>query len=258
MTSPNGGDARAVRNAWSNKGSVTKLLLLTCSTMPDVDGGTVLFRALVPFVPEGRLVWAVAGGATSTVPAWASHLERCVVVSQLFSRWVAGLSRRSPLRRLWCSAAYGWFPRYAARQIARFAAEHKVQRVWMHAGSSAIHTAIELRRLMGLPLHISVQDDVEGHVGRVEGAYLREGLKTLLRTADSADLTSSGMLDYYRDRYDLPTRTEVLITGGDGGPLPASPEVRPTLTRIGFAGNLWASDAMRVLLGALERLNRRR
>ena len=128
----------------------------------------------------------------------------------------------------------------------------------MHAGSSAIHTAIELRRLMGLPLHISVQDDVEGHVGRVEGAYLREGLKTLLRTADSADLTSSGMLDYYRDRYDLPTRTEVLITGGDGGPLPASPEVRPTLTRIGFAGNLWASDAMRVLLGALERLNRRR
>src|SRR6266496_1521936 len=182
-------------------------------------------------------------------------VPRCVQVSAVFERRIAGFARRSPLRRLWWWSAFRWFPTVAARQIARFAVAQGVDRVWVHAGASGIPTAVELHRLTGLPMHVSVQDDVSGHVGPREGALLRQAFEELLRRASTVDVISAPMKEHYQSRYTLQLEPVIVWTGGDGGPTQPPPPIAPKVRRIGYAGNLWASDAMRVLVDAVGRLN---
>ena len=215
----------------------------------------MLFRALLPFVPNGRLVWAVAGGANRTVPSWMEGVPRCVQASAVFERHVAGLARRSPLRRLWWWWAFRRFPTLAARRIARFATTEGVDRMWVHAGWSGIPTAVQLHRLTGLPMHVSVQDDVSGHVAPREGAFLRLAFEELLSRASTIDVISAPMKEYYQSRYGLTREPAIIWTGGDGGPTRPPPPMAHKVRRIGYAGNLWATDAMGVLVDAIERLN---
>jgi len=107
-------------------------------------------------------------------------------------------------------------------------------------------------------MHVSVQDDVSGHVAPREGALLRPAFEELLRRASTIDVISAPMKAYYQSRYAMPREPMIVWTGGDGGPVQPPPQIAPKLRRIGYAGNLWATDAMRVLVEAVERLNKMR
>jgi len=240
-----------------------KLLLITAGTMNYTTGGSVMYRNILQHIPPEQLYWAVAGGWSKRIPPWMEKYERCVCSSLLLHRYVFGLVRRILfhhllLHRIWFWYAYRWFPMRAAKKISKFAQQQQVTKIWVHATGPAIGVAVRLQKMLGLPIHVDVQDDIDGHIGPKEGNWLREDFLELLQNATTCNVTTSSMKEYYIQKYNACKDALVFWNGGIFGSIPPSPQLRKSIRIIGLAGNIWCPDAVNILLSTLNLLNAER
>jgi glycosyltransferase involved in cell wall biosynthesis len=234
-----------------------RLLLLTPNTMNHLTGGTILFRSFVERLSPDELWWGVAGGSDPTIPSWMDGFKREVFTSLLFSRPLRGLGRKTPAGRVWRRLVYEHMSSAASRRLATFVERERIDAMWVLANGPSIPVAVRLQELSGMPMHVSVQDDIDGQLARPEADALRPSFRRLLIRARSIDVTSDGMLKYYDELYGVGAKSVVVYPNAREAHL-APPGIRDRVRRIGYAGILWASDAFESLLRALDRVNARR
>jgi hypothetical protein len=238
----------------------SKILLITAGTMDYITGGTVMYRKFLKHIPRNQLCWAVAGGWSNKVPLWMSDRDRLICYSPLFNRLIYGLIRRMAYYRLglhniWFWYAYKWFPQRAAKKITEFAVRQKVTKIWVHATGPAIGVAIRVQRSLNLPIHVNIQDDIDGPTGVEEGKWLRKDFVNLLQNSTTSDVTCLAMKDYYISKYDTCHDAFVLWNGSVTEDIPEAPTINAKFKYIGYGGFIWSYDAINICLSALEILN---
>lgn len=240
-----------------------KILLITAGTMDYISGGTVMYRKLLEHIPTKQLCWAIAGGWSKKIPSWMSDREYLLCYSPLFNRLIYGLIRRIAFHRLvlhhiWFWYAYRWFPKQTAKKICKFARQQGVSKIWVHATGPTIGVAARLRRMLELPIHVNVQDDIDGTVGTREGNWLRKDFTELLQNATTCDVTCPSMKEYYIRNYNACQDALVFWNGSIFGDLPSLPHVNRNIRVIGIAGYIWSTDTVNICLAALNLLNEKR
>ena len=235
--------------------SYPNLLLITPGTMNGVGGGSVLFKTLLQNISTNQLCWAAVGGWTKEIPAWMKDRDRIICVSPWFHRYVRYFAQRIPiLRNLWSWYVFRWFPAQAVKKIARFAKEEYVEKIWVHATGQTIPVAVKLRKMLGLPVHVNIQDDIYGHSAS-DGEWIRREFGELLKSCTTCDVTSDSMKEYYVEKYDACHNAHVFWNGCVLGETPPSPELKRNIKNITYTGNIWCPDTVRILLSALKILN---
>lgn len=237
---------------------VPRILLITSSTMTEVNGGTVLLQGLVEHISHDRLCWAVVGGDSRRIPRWMQGYRRVIFPSIIFNRIIQAAARRLPLTRLWWWILYQLYPRLIVPRIISLVRDERIEKLWVVAHSQAISVAVQLLRQTGLPIHVTVHDDIEGHNSAAQAAVLREDFRRLLTQATTSDLTSTSMKTYYEDLYGAPRDPLIFGNGFFMGEVPPPPELRRRLRLVGYAGNIWSPDNFRILLQALDLVNKDR
>jgi len=235
-----------------------KILLILPESMSSTNGGTILFRTLISNLDSDEFNWVAVGGGTSSVPDWLQRSEGIVIRSVLFNRYLAFLLRRSAFKRFYARLIFVVFSRYSARKIVKFVDKKKPIKLWVWASGHTIPTATRVLAERDIPVHVTIQDDIDGHNFKHEADMLRSDFEMLIRRATTLDVTSDAMKEYYVQKYGLGHDAYVLWNGAVDLPTPAPPTIRRRIRRIGYAGNLWAPDNFRNLLGALELINEKR
>ncbi|UCD37168.1 MAG: glycosyltransferase [Fidelibacterota bacterium] len=237
---------------------IPRILLITSATMTEVNGGTVLLRGLIKNIPNDKLCWAVVGGDSRRIPGWMQGYRRVIFPSIIFNRIIQALARRLPIARLWGWVQFRLYPWRVISKILAFLQEEQVEKLWVVASGQAIPVAERLHRQTGLPVHVTVHDDIEGHSSPAQAALLRDDFQRLLQAATTSDLTSTSMQAYYEERYSAPRNPLVFWNGFFMGEVLPPPELRQRVRSIGYAGNIWSPDNFRILLKALELMNKDR
>jgi len=237
---------------------IPKILLITPSSMSSVTGGTVLLQGLLEHIPPDRLCWAAVGGDRPRIPSWMERYRRVIFPSIIFNRIIQALARRLPLGRLWGWVQFRLYPWRVIPKILAFIQEEQVEKLWVVASGQAIPVAARLHQQTGLPIHVTVHDDIEGHSSPAQAALLRDDFQRLLKAATTSDLTSTSMQAYYEDRHGAPRDPLIFGNGFFMGEVPPPPELRRRVRSIGYAGNIWSPDNFRILLRALDLVNKDR
>lgn len=233
--------------------------LITGSTFGALTGGSMMFRAVWPFVRNDLCAFVSVGSPSDVVPTWIAptpHLDLPIAGR----RGVVGkIVRRTPFSTFMFRR---WYRRDACAAVpatAEFLRAHGASRLWVVASGVAVPVGTKVAELLRLPVHVSVHDHHAGHLRAEEQRWLDGPMRELMATAASADFASGSLLDAYSPLMGPSATKEVALTGGDpSGKVRPRHDERKIARRIVFIGNPWAADAMRILASAVRLLNSRR
>lgn len=178
-----------------------KKLVLFSSFHPDIGGGGVNFRTQIAGLTGWDITWAYLGDDRCRYDGCRTVcIGKPFIGGPLFPDLL-----RAPL--LWSGL---W--RKPVQVLARKLAACQPDAFWILGLHEGILLVPELKRLSGIPIHISVQDDQEKGVLARSVRYgwmaslARRPVARALRTADSVDVTSAGMGRYYQSEFGLQTK----------------------------------------------------
>jgi len=235
-----------------------RILLITHNTMTTVTGGTILIRNLVKRIPTENLVWAAVAGSDPQVPDWMSRFEKITFQSWTFTYLLSAFARRTFFGRVLWWWHYRLHANRVGLKIESWMATKRIDKIWLLAAGAAIPVSATLCRKTGLPFHITVHDDIEGHNSASEADILGDDFKYLLENASTSDLTSTSMWEYYQNKYQAPLSPLLFWNGFVDGEIPPAPVINKQIRTIGYAGNIWSPDNFHCLADALASLNAKR
>ena len=236
-------------------------ILLLAGTAPAPDGvGGIILHDLAGFLPEGSLsvIHVVDAGQmhdTTTVNGDPMRVLPVPFQRKPISRW-GRLGRAVDWVRM--TLANRRSLGKAVRACVEYAKAQHVDEVWAVLDMpTAIALAKPVAEALGLPLRVTVWDDIEHNVryfglDRFTAARNRKDFAGAIGHATSLAVIGETMQDAYRQRYG---KVGVIVRHGA-----EQPHVdRPTIDaingiRIGFAGSVSARSAFDRMLQALDLL----
>ncbi len=239
----------------------TRWLLLTGTAPGDFGVGSIFLSDLERFLSVGSLfVVHVVDGvdvACETTTAFGNSLRvlRCRIECRPQSRF--GLVGK----------AFDWLRMTlanrrridkAVRACVEYARQQRVEEVWAILDTPAsIALAAPVADALGLPLRVTVWDDIEHNVGyfqldRFTARECRRNFDAAIRRADGLAVIGETMQHEYRRRYG---KDSVILRHGLKPALRMPGMHEPgSAIRIGFAGSVTARSAFNCLLQALDSL----
>lgn len=236
-------------------------ILLLAGTAPAPDGvGGIILHDLSGFLPEGSLsvIHVVdAGQVRDTITARGDPMRVLPVAFQgrPDSRW-GRLGRAVDWMRM--TLANHRNLGKAVRACVEYAKAQHVDEVWAVLDTpTAIALAKPVAEALGLPLRVTVWDDIEHNVryfglDRFTAARNLKDFAGAIRHATSLAVIGETMQDAYQQRYGT---IGVIVRHGAEQPHVAGPTLESNSgIRIGFAGSVSARSAFDQLLQALDLL----
>lgn len=218
-------------------------------------GGIILDDLLAEFGSGALSLVLLREGAEKVVPLHGKAGSGLEVTLKYPRRLQSRLGRAGrALQWLRRRPAFAISAAAAVKVVARFAKEKGIQQIWAVLDSPlTIEVAARLVRLLGLPIYVTVWDDVEHnhHYFSVDGWSRRivdVAYAGLIRESTSLAVIGESMRDAYFRRYG---KRGVIVRHG----LEIArrePEASVDLLRIGFAGSVTARSAFSTLLDALD------
>ena len=226
--------------------------------MTDIDGGTIQIKSMVENIPTDKLVWVSFGGADKTVPLHMLRFTKLIISSQIYNRYVRYFFSRSFFRILYFKFIFIAFPELMKKKVLNFIEAHGIEKIWIHMSGQTIHLAKLIMEQKSIPLHLSLQDDIDGHLDKQIADIIRYDFYELLKKSDTCDVASKEMSNYYYEKYNCRLKSKEVIIGSRLQALPDKIFVKDTFKSIAFAGNLWAIDAFICFADAIKLLNKER
>jgi glycosyltransferase involved in cell wall biosynthesis len=156
---------------------------------PDLGGGSIQLKSLLPQLAEFEINWyyLASAKAPSGVGIW---LGKQLMGGPLLK----DVSRSS---RMWL--------RGTSKRIREIAAEMNADLYWIVAMNEGVLVGLELSA-SGKPVHLTIHDDPVSVFHRsiryrFLSSLMAKSFSRLLRSVKSVDVISSGMRDFYRERF---------------------------------------------------------
>ena len=171
-----------------------RILLVTPGAIDFPFGSGEILRKIVDALPRQSVCWAsLKKGRVDQVDS-ALSCRVFPLQSRLNWRLQRGLVGALLMKELWA--------RKRARSIAKWAAEFGPKALWILAEEDAVSVGYHLRRITGIPAHLTFHDAPEiltGLFGRyhrlVEALYMRR-LGQLIRLSTSLDAVCSNLVSH--------------------------------------------------------------
>lgn len=156
---------------------------------PDIGGGSVQLRSLLPELGEFDIDWyyLASSKAASGVGTWLGP-------QLMGGPLLQDVSRAS---RLWL--------RGTSKRIQEIAARMDADLYWIVAMNEGVLIALELRA-SGKPVHLTVHDDPVSVAQRSSryralAPFIDRSFSDLMKSVSSVDVISNGMRDFYREKF---------------------------------------------------------
>lgn len=232
------------------------IMFINTNNMNYISGGTVLFKRLFSEFDAEKLVLYIVGSVEGKRPEWLNRFKIFEFPISIMSMRYLRYFRKVRLINL----VYVYFKEKFLFLIIKDIIEkcklNKIKKVWIYA---VAHNIIIASKLIadGIPVHLSIQDDIDGHLYKTEANYLRKYYEYSLRNAASVDVVSVYMKDYLIEKYKLKREIFVFTNGMIESDIPYQPLIKKEINKIGFAGNIWAKDTIRYLISGINEYNRK-
>jgi hypothetical protein len=139
----------------------------------------------------------------------------------------------------------------ASRKLVSVVKNKSIDKLWVYASHSTISTLFFLLKIIKIKYHLSIQDDYKTHLPIYESRVLKEKFKFIIENADSIDFISNSMESHYRKVYNITSRTMIFYISNISHHSKL-PKIKSSITKIGYAGNIWCGASFIPLLKALE------
>lgn len=228
-----------------------KVLFLSPNSFPKETGGSVLFRRLIGSLDFLDFFWFTI--EKSEKKGLAIENEVSLDFSSIgFSGNLDRIARKIPIfGKLWFKLKYGYLKKKGLEspldQFGQF------DLVWVYISTLIIPFASGVLKLSNKKFHISVQDDIYGHLPEWEAKILENDYVWLLKNASTIDFVSESLKDYLFDKYNFTNKYKI-ICFADEIDIP-KPIIRNKIKNIGFAGNVWSPKNFQTLLTNMKHLN---
>lgn len=236
---------------------VPKTLLVTWTPPGARNVGEIVLRDLCNLLPSEQLVVCEVSDF-AFAPRTYEHLQ---IRAPDEAAWrplpgqLGALCNFAHIRTVFASAVRRIIPR-----IIEFAAAQKIERVWITLSSpTLIAIAAELTNRLALPMFALVWDP-PAWIARQKGwdrwsvSWILKRFGTALRQAQQVMVVSDEMVEQYEKEWGTPC---VIVRHAfpDAVDQDAIARRDPDVFRIGFAGTLYDSGQLNLLLGALHSIN---
>ena len=178
--------------------ALPRLLIIAGFPPEGGGGGGAIFRSLLADYPADHIAWLTLHADTTVTNWWRPEIKRWGVTRRLPGRrfWL--------IQRLWEIIGFRW-EAAQARTIARgIKATWRPEQVWVVVDQYTLWAANLVVRDLGLPWHVTVQDDPaisRRMVGQTLPASWQQIFGQLYTQAVTRDCISHGMVKKYRARY---------------------------------------------------------
>lgn len=177
-----------------------RVLLLTGYPPEGGGGGGVILRNLLDGFPADRLIWLATQADVSAKWVWRPDIRRRSVTRRIPGR------RFGFIQMLWEGGLHAWEGMDALSLAKDINREWWPQALWVVLDYQNLWAAYEIVTTLKVPWHVSVHDDPET-ARRLVGSRLPSGWQRkfdyLYANAVSRDCVSRGMVQMYRDRYNV-------------------------------------------------------
>ena len=211
---------------------------------PDIGGGSVQLRSLLPQLAEFDIDWYYLASAKA-----ASGMGTWLGPQLMGGPLLRDLSRVS---RLWLLGM--------SKRIREIAARMSADLYWVVAMNEGVLVALELIESRK-PVHLTVHDDPVSVFQRSTryralAPLMQRSFSRLLRSVKSVDVTSYGMRDFYAKKFGI--EPGVVFRYVEGLPsLKDHSIVRKDVLRVGHIGIIYNADPLREFVEALRVHGRR-
>ncbi|MCR9015466.1 glycosyltransferase [Aquiflexum gelatinilyticum] len=229
-----------------------KVLFLTPNSFPAETGGSVLFRKLIGSLDFLDFSWlsidkSKVQGLNIKNANFVNFLP--IVKSGSFDK----IGRRIPwIGKFWFKIRYGYLKRKGENLNLKDFSTFDL--IWVYVSTQAIPFSSAVFKRTKVKLHISVQDDIYGHLPKWEAKILEDDYIWLLKNATTIDFASEALKDYLFTKYNFSNRYKI-VCFADETEVP-SPILNNNISNIGFAGNVWSPKNFNTLLLNLNNLNK--
>jgi hypothetical protein len=205
---------------------------------PEIGGGSVQLRSHLEQLPDLDVEWYYLAGKDASGKHWhrlGERLSTGQILSDLCAR-----TRLLPGSK---------------KMVRRLVEQMPADRYWVVAHNEGISVAAELIE-MGKKVHLTVHDDPFGTWTRSERYRLFRPLlgrtfSSILRAAESIDVTSWGMRNLYRQQYGVKCFSLYLHIAA----LPnLNRSLDPTALTIGHIGTLYHPESFRRFVAACKQV----
>lgn len=228
-----------------------KVLFLSPNSFPKETGGSVLFRRLISSLNFFDFYWfSIQKSKKRGVPIKNEiSLDFSPIIHfDYFDR----IFRRIPvLGKLWFKLKYGYLRKKGLENTLNQTAQFDL--LWVYVSTLIIPFAVGILKIGKNKFHISIQDDIYGHLPEWEAKILEDDYIWLLKNATSIDFVSESLKDYLFEKYSFKNKYKI-ICFADETDLP-KPEIKNEIKNIGYAGNVWSPKNFHTLLINMKRLN---
>jgi glycosyltransferase involved in cell wall biosynthesis len=205
---------------------------------PDIGGGSVQLRSLLPGLGEFDIDWYYLASekAASGVGTWLGP-------QLMGGPLLQDLNRAS---RLWL--------RGTSKRIREIAAHMDADLYWIVAMNEGVLVGLELSAT-GKPVHLTVHDDPVSVFQRSTryralSPFMARSFSCLMRSARSVDVISNGMRDFYRERFGV--QPVVVYRYVQSLPRFKDRVINRDVIRVGHIGIIYSANQFREFVEALQ------
>jgi len=228
-----------------------KVLFLSPNSFPKETGGSVLFRRLISSLDFFDFYWfSINRSKKKGLPI---EKEVCLNFPRLilFDNFDRTLRRIPIFGKLWFKFKYGYIRKKGLENPLNQSGQFDL--LWVYMSTLIIPFAVGTLKLKKKKFHISVQDDIYGHLPEWEAKILEDDYIWLLKNANSIDFVSESLKDYLFEKYSFTNKYKI-ICFADEIDLP-KPNIKNKIKNIGYAGNVWSPNNFKTLLINMKQLN---